>query len=70
MFKEANYYPLHALLAFDHKSKTSTPPKFQRTNETFTRDVSGINTHTWDAARFHIYPQLLILEGLHWLPCF
>lgn len=30
MFKEANYYPLHALLVFNYKSKTSTPPKFQR----------------------------------------
>jgi hypothetical protein len=27
MFKEANYYPLHALLAFNYKSKTSTPPE-------------------------------------------
>ena len=31
MFKEANYYPLHALLAFNYKSKANTPPKFQRT---------------------------------------
>lgn len=30
MFKEANYHPLHALLAFNYKSKTSTPPKYQR----------------------------------------
>ena len=65
MFKEANYYPLHALLAFNYKSKANTPPKFQRTKLLLVRLSLAVGFLTRWTKRLYLYLCLLETNSVY-----